>query len=248
MNGWLCMTNINQAGWIDWPNWESRVGVGHTHTRLVHRDPSTKGLTFFHEVIRSAQLKTSILRRSLFLIPTAMPLQWKKLPPSNVVSSLQLPHPTPLWIKNTRRCRLSSTRPVYRDSIRFVRIVNVRRQLVQSTVMLYVSFALSTYVVNSSSLPWYYTFRSHRQRMSSTRPVYRDAIRFVCIVNVCRHLVQSTVMLHVSFASSTSVVNLSSLPWCCTFRPHSQRLSSTRKRSIESTAYNKSSSSWLMNI
>ena len=144
--------------------------------------------------------------------------------------------------------RMSSTNPVYRDAIRFVCIVNVCRQLVQSTVMLYVSFALSTYVVNSSSLPWYDTFRSYRQRMSSTRPVYRDAVRFVRIVNVCRQLVQSTVMLYVSSASSTYVVNLSSLPWCNTLRPHCQRLSSTRRRSIECTAYNKSSSSWLMHI
>ena len=33
-------------------------------------------------------------------------------------------------------------------------------------------------------------FRSHRQSTSSTRLVYRDIIRFVRIVNVCRQLVQ----------------------------------------------------------
>ena len=34
---------------------------------------------FFHEVIRSAQLKTSILRRSICLIPTARPLHFTYL-------------------------------------------------------------------------------------------------------------------------------------------------------------------------
>ena len=87
---------------------------------------------------------------------------------------------------------MSSTRAVYRDAIRFVRIVNACRQVVQSTVMLYVSFGLSTHVVNSCSLP--------------------DDIRFVRIVNACRQLVQSTVMLYVSFALSTYVVNSCCLP------------------------------------
>ena len=123
---------------------------------------------------------------------------------------------------------MSSTRAVNRDAIRFVRIVNVCRQLVLYTVMLNVSFALATYVVNSSSLPRCCTFRSDCQRMSSTRAVNRDAIRFVRIVNVCRQLVLYTVMLNVSFALTTYVVNSSSLPRCCTFRPHCQRMSSTR--------------------
>ena len=123
---------------------------------------------------------------------------------------------------------MSSTRPVYRDAVRFVRIVNVCRQLVQSTVMLYVSFALSTYVVNSCCQPGCYTFRSHCQRMSSTRAVYRDAKRFIRIDNVCRQLVQSTAMLYVSSALSTYVVNSCCQPGCYTFRSHCQRMSSTR--------------------
>ena len=101
---------------------------------------------------------------------------------------------------------LSSSRPVYRDAVCVVRIVNVCRQFVQSTAMLCVSFALSTYVVKSSSLPRCCVFRSHCQRMSSSRPVYRDAVCFVRIVNVCRQVVQSTVMLCVSSAMSTAVV------------------------------------------
>ena len=108
----------------------------------------------------------------------------------NVVSRLRLPHPTPLWIQNTRRCRqlVKSTVMLY---VSFA----LSTCVVKSTVMLYVSVSLSTCVVNSSSLPWCYTFRSHCQRVSSTRPVYCDAIRFVRIVNVCRQLVQSTLML-----------------------------------------------------
>ena len=125
---------------------------------------------------------------------------------------------------------MSSSRAVYRDAVRIVRIVNVCRQVVHSTVMLCVSFALSTYVVKSSSLPRCYTFRSHCQRMSSSRPVYRDAVLFIRIVNVCpcRQVAQSTVMLCVSFALSTYVVKSSSLPRCCVFRSHCQRMSSSR--------------------
>ena len=168
---------------------------------------------FFQEVIQVYTIKDHLPSVDCFaLFQRPCRYSEKNYHLGNVVSSLGLPHPTPLWIQKTRRCRLSSNRPVYRDAIRFVRIVNVCRHLVQSTVMLHVSFVSSTYVVNSSSLPRCYTFRSHCQCLSSTRPVYRDAIRFVCIVNVCRQLVQSTVTLHVSFASSTSVVNSSSLP------------------------------------
>ena len=86
---------------------------------------------------------------------------------------------------------MSSSRAVYRDAVRIVRIVNVCRQVVQSTVMLCVSFALSTYVFNSS---------------------YHDVIRFVRIVNVCRQVAQSTVMLYFSFVLSTYVVKSPSLP------------------------------------
>ena len=47
---------------------------------------------------------------------------------------------------------MSSNRPVYLDAVLFVRIVNACRQVAQSTLMLYFSFALSTYVVKSPSL------------------------------------------------------------------------------------------------
>ena len=42
------MTNRIRQVLIDWPNWQSRVGVGHTHTRLFHHDQSTKGLKLFN--------------------------------------------------------------------------------------------------------------------------------------------------------------------------------------------------------
>ena len=128
---------------------------------------------FFHEVIRSVQLKT--------IYPPSISLPYSN---GHAVTVKKQPP----W-----QCRQQPTATPLNPT------VDSKHTTMPS-------------VVYSSSLPLCYAFRSYCQRMSSTRPVYGDAIRFVRIVNVCRQLVQSTVMLYVSFALSTYVVNSSSLP------------------------------------